>query len=93
MNHQEPTTVTAFSLADVWMEREQLRADLAAARTVAERVCVWLPREGDEFSWDTGCGKWTWTEDGGTPQENGNHFCFNCGGRVVLEVPKPEREK
>lgn len=35
MNHQEPTTVTAFSLADVWMEREQLRAELAAARTAA----------------------------------------------------------
>jgi len=46
-------------------------------------TCTWSSLE---YSWQSSCGMdgWEFT-DGGTPAENGMHFCHSCGNRLLVE--------
>jgi hypothetical protein len=68
--------------------RTELHAALKPAEGSNTTTCTWSSLE---FSWQSSCGMdgWEFT-DGGTPAENGMHFCHSCGNRLLVEVKGDE---
>tara|TARA_R110001583_G_scaffold155783_6_gene307465 strand:+ start:1141 stop:1446 length:306 start_codon:yes stop_codon:yes gene_type:complete len=66
------------------------RAKIEVLPPVA-RECAWGMDDGDPDSgsmWNSACGQ-SWFFYEGGPEENNQHYCGNCGGKVLLPAQDP----